>query len=61
MAHFRKIFWGLPLICLTLHNIHCAALGYFLLALGAVGLTPVSPRFRRAAVLSWVGAIWSLA
>ncbi len=61
MAHFRKIFWGLPLICLTLHNIHCAALGYFLLALGAAGLTPVSPRFRRAAVLSWVGAIWSLA
>ena len=48
------------LLNLTVCNLHCAALGYFLLALGAVGLAPVSPGFRRAAVLSWVGAIWSL-
>ncbi len=60
MAHFRKLFWGLLLLDLTLCNLHCAFLGYFLLALGAAGLAPVSRQFRRAAVLSWAGLIWCL-
>ena len=44
MTHFRKLFWGLLLLDLTLCNLRCAALGYFLLALGAAGLAPVSPQ-----------------
>jgi hypothetical protein len=60
MNHFRKIFWGLLLLDLTLCDVRCAALAYLLLALGAAGLVPASRRFRTAAVLGWAGLIWCL-
>ena len=60
MAPFRRIPWGLLLLGLSLCGVPCAALAYFLLALGAAGLVRASPRFRTAALLSWAALIWSL-
>ena len=63
MAQFRKIFWGLLLINLTVTccgHAMSRGPGYVVLALGAGGLASVSPRFRRASRLCWVALAWLL-